>query len=132
MSSHVRQMGAAKPRSKRSRNDDSAPTEQARLLQRRQRVGVALTLIRSDKIAERGVRAVVVAEDAHETDQLSRLQEDEPPSAVVVRQRAEALITKRNLFAQIPVLRGVKGVGDRGRHVLVDPTQAVDRDLLDE
>jgi len=69
-------------------------------------------------------------ETSNQGDEFTRLQEDESTVAVVVSQRAEGLVTKRNLRTERPRPCRVEGRRQRTLHDLVDAAEAVDGDLL--
>jgi len=61
---HVKQIGASRPRSKRSRSDDSG-TQEPRRVQRRERGDVSGALIDRDELVQRGTDTVEVAHAAN-------------------------------------------------------------------
>jgi len=69
-------------------------------------------------------------ETSNQGDEFTRLQEDESTVAVVVGQRAEGLVTKRDLRAERPRTCRVEDRRERTLHDLVDAAEAVDGDLL--
>jgi len=71
-------------------------------------------------------------EGPNESDQLTRLQEDEPPSDVVIGQRAKGFVAKRHRFAELARRGDVKGHVGRHGHGLVNPAESINRDLFDE
>lgn len=73
VSSHVRQIGAARPCSNRSRSVVSAPTDQLRVEERRQRSDVALVLGWSDERIDRVIGALEFNKTSNERHELGRL-----------------------------------------------------------
>ena len=101
-------------------------------MERRQRRGVARTLIDSDEFIKCGADGVEVTKMTNKFDQIARLEKHQATIAVMVRQRSECFVAQRHLCAQLPMARLVEDVDARRRHGLIDPTQSVDGDFLDE
>jgi hypothetical protein len=76
--------------------------------------------------------ALELTEAAHQVDQGAGLQEDQSTIHVVIGQRPELFVSQRDVRAQLPVRRRVKGGAGREAHDLVDPTETVDGHLFHE
>ena len=87
-------MGAASPRSKRSRSEGLARTENLRSRERRQCSDVAIVLVEWHEFVDRGVRAREAIELTYEVDEFARLEEDESTRDVVIGQSPERLVAQ--------------------------------------
>lgn len=104
--------------------------QQVRSLQTGERFEVAASFTSRHEGVERFVRTRELLESSHEGDERGRLQEDETAIAVMVRQRTEGLLTKRDLQAHGPRARGVERSREQSLHDLIDAAKTVDGDLL--
>jgi len=101
-------------------------------LQGRERLEVAGSLVSRHDDVKCLIDVRELFESSNEVDEPARLQEDQTAIPVVVGQRAEGLVAKRDLRAERPGARRVKRRRERTHHDLIDAAEAVDGDLLDQ